>query len=199
MNDDLGIGAGPEDVVFPQVPAKLAVVIDLSIDCDYQRAVLVPERLGAALNVDDGEAPEHEREEPVIVELLVVGTSVLELGRHALEDGEPLRQAALRPGESQGAGEAAHASYAVRPCADRRDCATRSLHGFDHRLEKGRRWSSSAPRRPPGRRCSFEQLPPAMSRPTRKSRPRQASGRALPGGSGQHDLGVGLDVSDRPC
>ena len=57
VDQDLGIAPGPEPVSPGfEVPAQLPVVIDLAIEDDLDRAVLVADRLVASLEINDREA-----------------------------------------------------------------------------------------------------------------------------------------------
>ena len=77
MDDDLGIGLGREAMAAPQQGlAELDVVVDLAIEDGPHRAVLVGQRLAAALGGDDTKTPMAERHGPVDVVALVVGSAV---------------------------------------------------------------------------------------------------------------------------
>ena len=77
MDDDLGIGLGREAMAAPQKGlAELDVVVDLAIEDGPHRAVLVGQRLAAALGGDDTKTPMAERHGPVDVVALVVGSAV---------------------------------------------------------------------------------------------------------------------------
>ncbi len=85
MDEHLGVAVGGESVTaLAQLLAQAGVVVDLAVEGDPDRAVLVGERLVAALEVEDRQAP-HADAGPVAwigVGPLVVGTAVLQTRQH---------------------------------------------------------------------------------------------------------------------
>src|SRR5262249_36297530 len=67
VDDDLGVGPGPEPVAQPpQLPPEGHEVVDLTVERDLDGPVLVPHRLPARLGeVDDGEPPVAQGAGPV--------------------------------------------------------------------------------------------------------------------------------------
>ena len=64
---------------------QLAVVVDLAVLDDDDRAVLVRDRLVAARQVDDRKSPRRDPDRPVEVRALGVGAAVIERLRHPAE------------------------------------------------------------------------------------------------------------------
>ena len=95
--------------------AQLAVVVDLAVLDDLDAAVLVADRLVAALEVDDREAPRGERDRLLDEHARAVGPAVDERGVHRLHD----RRVDGRAVERHEAADAAHV-YAGRERAGRR-------------------------------------------------------------------------------
>ena len=94
-----------------ELVAQLGVVVDLAVLDDDDAAVLVRDRLVAAGEVDDREAPRAERDLAVDVLAAAVGAAVDELGAHRakrLDVGVPV--GARDPADP------AHASYLRRGC-----------------------------------------------------------------------------------
>ena len=65
-----------------EAAAQVLVVVDLPVEDDHFRAVFVENRLPAAAQVDDAEAPHPQPDGPVHVESLVVRTTMLQGGTH---------------------------------------------------------------------------------------------------------------------
>ena len=83
MDERLGVGVGAERVPGArELVAQLGVVVDLAVLDDDDAAVLVRDRLVAAGEVDDREAPRAERDLAVDVLAGAVGAAVDELGAH---------------------------------------------------------------------------------------------------------------------
>ena len=86
MHDCFGVSFGPEDVAFRgQGRTQLDVVVDLAVECDPHRRVLVRHRLVAKRrHVDDREPPEPEAHARIFADedALVVGSAVLEAIAH---------------------------------------------------------------------------------------------------------------------
>ena len=79
VDDGFGVGLGAER--WPrasQVAAQLAVVVDLAVEDDPDRAVLVGHRLLAAGAVDDGQAPVAERHPRRVKVAAAVGAAMVE-------------------------------------------------------------------------------------------------------------------------
>jgi hypothetical protein len=86
VHEDFGVGTGSELVSARDEPlAQLGVVVDLSVEDDVNRAVLVPLRLRTGVEVDDPQAPERETDAVPQQESFLVGTAMLDPERHALE------------------------------------------------------------------------------------------------------------------
>ena len=67
-----------------QVAPQLAEVVDLAVEDDHHRAVLVVDRLVAGLEVDDAQALDPEPDLGLDVQAARIGPSVLEGRAHAL-------------------------------------------------------------------------------------------------------------------
>ena len=88
VDNALGIGARGETVTFGlQLRLQLAAVVDLAVEDDLDRAVLVAERLVPARDVEDAQAghPQAGARCGVLPGTPVVGAATHEGGRHALE------------------------------------------------------------------------------------------------------------------
>ena len=66
-----------------QLGAQLAVVVDLAVEDDTDRAVLVEDRLVPAGQVDDRQPPHPEPDPPLDVDALVIGAAMHDRGAHA--------------------------------------------------------------------------------------------------------------------
>ena len=87
VGDDLGVRATREAVAAAdELIPELAVVVDLAVADDDHRAVLVPERLVAPLDVDDSEAGHTERDTVFREYPSRVGTAVVERFAHPLDE-----------------------------------------------------------------------------------------------------------------
>ena len=85
VRDNLGVGRRAELVAAPAQPrAQPAVVVDLAVERDPDRPVLVAERLVSALDVHHGEPSSADREarHRVRVDAFVVGPPVTQQGAH---------------------------------------------------------------------------------------------------------------------
>ena len=99
MNDGFGIAARPE-MVPPglEFASKLAKVVNLSVEDDPDGFVLVRDRLGPALDVDDRKAPHREPNATVFqMKASAVGPSMGNRVVHGLE-----QVAVDRPGFAKG-------------------------------------------------------------------------------------------------
>ena len=77
MDDDFGVAAGPEDVsALLEVVPQLAVVVDLAVEDDPDRAVFVGHRLMPALEVDDAQPAHAERDAVSEIHALIVRAAV---------------------------------------------------------------------------------------------------------------------------
>src|SRR6266508_5574983 len=86
VDEHLGVALRRKTMAASFQPGpELAVVVDLSVLNDLDRAVLVPDRLVAALEVDDGKAPRRERDGPVDEAPLAVGAAVTQALAHRRE------------------------------------------------------------------------------------------------------------------
>ena len=121
VDHDLRVGLRPEGVRVLQGAPELAMVVDFAIDADEGALVFVPDWLGAASDVDDGQATEYEREVLVVVELLVVGPSVGNLRAHPTQNFSAFAPHARVAVESDEASKTAHDESA--------EAAVRSLSG----------------------------------------------------------------------
>ena len=104
---DLGVGArakagaGPEELL-----PELHEVVDLAVEHDPYRAVVVPHRLVAGgREVDDAESPVPEPDRPIGVDALAVRPSVRERRAHPEQQVLPHRAGGI---EVELAGDAAH-------------------------------------------------------------------------------------------
>ena len=78
VNDHLGVGLRREPMTLPlELDAQLAVVVDLAVEHEPNRAVLVRDRLVSRLEIDDREPPETEAERDPVVVLLDVQSLVV--------------------------------------------------------------------------------------------------------------------------
>src|SRR5690242_7821423 len=110
VRDRLAVGPGAELVTGGlQTVPQLGEVVDLAVQHQPDRAVLVRERLMAALDVDDREAPEPESDRRAgrsglrKVVAVVVRSAMPERGRHPFEHG-----AVYRPGRVDDSADPAH-------------------------------------------------------------------------------------------
>ena len=87
-----------------QVVAQLAVVVDLAVHHDDDRAVLVVDRLVARAEVDDPQALDAEARAAVVVQPARIGPAVLEPRAHTREE---LRVHGL-PGRAKLSDDATH-------------------------------------------------------------------------------------------
>ena len=100
MDEHLGVGVRAEGVPGAlELVAQLGVVVDLAVLDDDDAAVLVRDRLVAAGEVDDREAPRAERDLAVDVLAGAVGAAVDELRRSSRE--APRRRRARRRSRSR--------------------------------------------------------------------------------------------------
>jgi hypothetical protein len=84
MKDDLDVGPGSEPVAGSDQPrAKFRAVVDFSVADQHDIAGFVPDRLLAALEVDDAEPAESQRRAPGRKVALVVRPTMHEGGSHA--------------------------------------------------------------------------------------------------------------------
>ena len=102
MDDDLGVGMiGGEAVAGAlELLAQLDVIVDLAVEDDGDRLVLVEDRLLAGGDIDDGEPPRPERNARPLPEAGRVGPAMPQALRHPFEG-----RSVVGPGE---ASDAAH-------------------------------------------------------------------------------------------
>ncbi len=105
VQQGLAIRAGAQVVALrSQVARELAVVVDLAVGDQPQRAVLVRQRLVPAGEIDDRQPPHPDRQRAVGVDALVVGPAMARDPAHARDDLRRHRRA----GEVENAVDAAH-------------------------------------------------------------------------------------------
>ncbi len=98
MDKHLGVGVGREDVAErDQLVLERLVVVDLAVEHDDERAVLVVDGLGTVLEADDRQAAEAEGDIFVDVLTIAVGAAVDDAVHHRRKSQFGLRH---RPGES---------------------------------------------------------------------------------------------------
>ena len=86
MHEHLGVAVRPKDVAGPlEFAGELAIVVDLAVLDDDDAAVFAADRLVAAGQVDDREAPRGDPDPAVDVHALRVGAAVDERRRHPAE------------------------------------------------------------------------------------------------------------------
>ena len=86
VGDHLGVALRGEAVARAlQALAQLAVVVDLAVEDDRDRAVLVEDRLVAGREVDHAQALDPEPDAGIDVQSARVRAAVLERGAHALQ------------------------------------------------------------------------------------------------------------------
>ena len=102
----LCIALGTEDVAARDEAApQFAIVVDLAIEDDDLRAVLVEYRLLPAAQVDDAQSPHPQADRALHVEALFVRAAVLERGAQALQQRAGDRMVGISMDD---AGDAAH-------------------------------------------------------------------------------------------
>ena len=86
MHEHLGIAPGPEPVPPPfQFPPQLPVVVDLPVEDDLDRPVLVADRLVASRKVDDREPPVDQSQARLFKEPFRIRPSMGNPIAHGLE------------------------------------------------------------------------------------------------------------------
>jgi len=86
VQDRLGVRVGGEGVAARhELGAQLAVVVDLAVEDDRHRSILVEDRLPSPREVDDAESPHPQADPPLDVEPLRVGAAVDYSLAHAVE------------------------------------------------------------------------------------------------------------------
>jgi len=87
VNDGFGVAAGTVLVAFRfQVFSQLGVVVDLAVENDPDIAILVGNRLMAALDVDDAQAAHGKADVFFDEEALIVGAAMRDAAVHTCED-----------------------------------------------------------------------------------------------------------------
>src|ERR1700676_2975471 len=104
-------------VITAERAPRVLMVIDLAIDRDDDRPVLVGDRLTSPRAIDDGEAAEDETKMLVDEQLFVVGATPAQLSSHRLQDFGPFL--ARLPARSRRcrSGKPAHLSPSSTPAA----------------------------------------------------------------------------------
>src|SRR4051795_8412517 len=86
MDDDLGVRVGFEAMSARlQGAAQLEVVIDLAVEYHPYRAIFVVNRLMAAAQIDDAQAPHRQTDTRLAKRAAVVRTSPHERAVHAVQ------------------------------------------------------------------------------------------------------------------
>ncbi len=107
VHDGFGVGPGAVPVaVRLELRAEVGVVVDLAVEDDLHRAVLVAERLRAGGKIDDAEPPVSERGMAVGPGAGAIRSAVREDVAHRGQPGEVRR---LQPFSGHQAGNSAHA------------------------------------------------------------------------------------------
>jgi hypothetical protein len=87
VHDDFGVALGVEDVaVRLQLGYQLAVVVDLAVEDDHHRAVLIEQGLLTGGDVDDGQAPVAKAETGLDMQTAFIRAAVQLRVVHALQD-----------------------------------------------------------------------------------------------------------------
>src|SRR6185437_620070 len=87
MNDDLGIAMGTETMPLSrELGHEFAGIINLAIEGDGNRAVLVEQRLLPMRDIDDGEAPVAESDAGGDMKTAAVGAAMRDAVGHAAEE-----------------------------------------------------------------------------------------------------------------
>ena len=116
VNNRFGIGLRPELMpLLDQVVAQLAVVVDLAVEDDPHRAVLVGHRLITAGAIDDRETTMTERHPGGLELRATVRTAVIQAVGHGFDGvGDVGRQVAF---EADYAADSAHSLDCSKPVA----------------------------------------------------------------------------------
>ena len=113
MNDRFRIGIGGETVPASlQIRSELPIIVDLAVEYDPDRPVLVRQRLMAAGDVDDAEPAHPEAHGAVHIDAFVVGTPVNDGLTHRPDDS---RLDLLVPVVIELSGDAAHVEVIFFP------------------------------------------------------------------------------------
>ena len=111
MNDHLAVAVGRETVpALAQFIAELAIVVDLPVDHRRHGAVLVPQRLHPAMQVDDGETPHADLRARLLGATSAVRSPVHERGGQRIQQS---LAAVPYAGEFYQSVDAAHAGASV--------------------------------------------------------------------------------------
>ena len=108
MENDFGVGLGPEDMTeVLELGPKISEIVNLAVECEPDRAVFIGHRLPARFGkIDDGEAPVSETRGTVKVGAGAVRPS---MGQHVGHRRQRV-ETGRRPVEIEDAGNAAHYS-----------------------------------------------------------------------------------------
>ena len=87
VNDDFRVGVGGESVPAGlQIRAEIPIIVDLAVEHDPDRSVLVRERLMAPREVDDAEPPHPEAHRAVYIDAVIIRTPVGDRLAHRPDD-----------------------------------------------------------------------------------------------------------------
>ena len=112
MDDDLGVGVRIKRVTLAdEVFLDLREVVDLPIEDDPDRLILIVDRLMAGRQVDDAQPAHAQGGLPVDIEPFVVGPAVDDDVGHPLEQGGGVGRQAARVDESA---DTAHGGHFTR-------------------------------------------------------------------------------------
>ncbi|MEZ5121313.1 MAG: hypothetical protein R2736_07030 [Solirubrobacterales bacterium] len=172
VGDRLGVACGGQAVPgLAQPPAQVLVAVDLAVEDDDDRAVLVGHRLVAGLRVDDGQALDAQPDVAVDEAPTLIGPAMLLRDRQAID--ELWLDRAVVP--TQLSGDSAHSAINVPTAAGL--ARARCPHRAPARLAR----ACTSPRRPDplcGEHGTWRdrRLPPAPSaRRRRSARPDRGS------------------------
>jgi hypothetical protein len=82
MEDDLGVAPRPEDVAARQLVAEVVVVVDLAVEDEPERPVLVRHGLPAGVRIDDGKPRVTQDDAPLAAHPMAVGPAMGEGRQH---------------------------------------------------------------------------------------------------------------------
>src|SRR5262249_45967183 len=97
MERDFRVRPGSEDMPSFQPATQILVVIDLTVHRHEHVAGLIPNRLLAARNIDNGEPTKNERKGPVLIKLFVIRPPMRDLPAHRLQDFQTCLGRSLAP------------------------------------------------------------------------------------------------------
>src|SRR5258706_9255366 len=86
MNDGFRVAGGAEDMaMLLEIPAQLAIVVDLAVEHDPDRAVLVGDRLESIVEVNDAQAAHADGHAVAHVDALIVGAAMRDDTAHGAD------------------------------------------------------------------------------------------------------------------